>query len=125
MANLALAPINPKTTKSIIQSIRSSIHIWLFFSVVILTSRFEATPVLFWDGPVILNFCQMTMPELALPLHTSEPHQREVVWPPTYDLTYNRPNTRRIFRGIRFRTLWPQCRDLTTRPSPPSTFGWK
>ncbi|GBN01498.1 hypothetical protein AVEN_20697-1 [Araneus ventricosus] len=28
-----------------------------------------------------------TTPELAPPLQTSAPHQREDVWPPTYDLT--------------------------------------
>ncbi|GBO28815.1 hypothetical protein AVEN_24436-1 [Araneus ventricosus] len=34
------------------------------------------------------------------------PHQREDVWSsPTYDLTCNRPNTRRIFSGIGFGTL--------------------
>ncbi|GBN23273.1 hypothetical protein AVEN_35958-1 [Araneus ventricosus] len=34
----------------------------------------------------------------------------------TYDLTCNKPHTRRIFSGSRFRTLRPQSRDLTTRP---------
>ncbi|GBO34672.1 hypothetical protein AVEN_136780-1 [Araneus ventricosus] len=29
------------------------------------------------------------------------------VWPPTYDLTCNRPHTRRIFSGIVFRTWNP------------------
>ncbi|GBL82032.1 hypothetical protein AVEN_50603-1 [Araneus ventricosus] len=40
-----------------------------------------------------------TTPELAPPLQTSAPFQREDVWSPTYDLTCNRPNTRRIFSG--------------------------
>ncbi|GBM05225.1 hypothetical protein AVEN_181614-1 [Araneus ventricosus] len=35
------------------------------------------------------------------------PHQREDVWPSTYDLACNRPNTRRIFSGIRFRAWSP------------------
>ncbi|GBM48985.1 hypothetical protein AVEN_55199-1 [Araneus ventricosus] len=40
---------------------------------------------------VILNKSQMTRttPELAPPLHTSAPGQREDVWAPTYDLTFN------------------------------------
>ncbi|GBL85679.1 hypothetical protein AVEN_193136-1 [Araneus ventricosus] len=41
-----------------------------------------------------------TPPELAPPLQTSAPHQREGVWPPLYDLTCNRPNIRRICSGI-------------------------
>ncbi|GBN67265.1 hypothetical protein AVEN_146049-1 [Araneus ventricosus] len=45
-----------------------------------------------------------TTPELASPLQASALHQREDVWPPTYDLTCSRPNTRRIFSGIGFRT---------------------
>ncbi|GBL76111.1 hypothetical protein AVEN_234407-1 [Araneus ventricosus] len=55
--------------------------------------------------------------ELAPPLQTSALHQREDVCPHTYDLTCNRPNTRRIFSGIGFRTrnLRPQVRDLTTK----------
>ncbi|GBL87125.1 hypothetical protein AVEN_218808-1 [Araneus ventricosus] len=48
-----------------------------------------------------------TTPELAPPLQTSAPHQREDVWPTTYDLACNRPNTRRIFSGIGFRTWIP------------------
>ncbi|GBM23993.1 hypothetical protein AVEN_217934-1 [Araneus ventricosus] len=45
--------------------------------------------------------------ELATPLQTSAPHQREGVWPHTYDLTCNRPTTRLIFSGIGFRTWSP------------------
>ncbi|GBL72195.1 hypothetical protein AVEN_115176-1 [Araneus ventricosus] len=48
-----------------------------------------------------------TTPVLAPTLLTSAPHQREDVWPPTYDLACNRPNTRRIFSGIGFRTWSP------------------
>ncbi|GBN73747.1 hypothetical protein AVEN_212365-1 [Araneus ventricosus] len=32
------------------------------------------------------------------------PHRREDVWHPTYVLARNKPNTRRIFGGIGFRT---------------------
>ncbi|GBM64576.1 hypothetical protein AVEN_56550-1 [Araneus ventricosus] len=63
-------------------------------------------------------------PELSSSLQTSTPHQREDVWPLMYDLTCNRPNTRRIFSGTGFRagTLRPQSRDLTTRPPRPPAF---
>ncbi|GBM48400.1 hypothetical protein AVEN_182992-1 [Araneus ventricosus] len=40
-------------------------------------------------------------------LQDSAPHQREGMRPPPYDLTRNRPNTRRIFNGIGFRTWKP------------------
>ncbi|GBM46669.1 hypothetical protein AVEN_261049-1 [Araneus ventricosus] len=92
------------------------------FSLVKLESRFEATRGLFWTGLAILNSSQMTRttPELAPPLQTSAPHQLKNVWPLTYDLACNSPNTRRIFRGIGFRT-WPQNRDLTTRLPRPQT----
>ncbi|GBL81878.1 hypothetical protein AVEN_50480-1 [Araneus ventricosus] len=42
------------------------------------------------------------------------PHQRDDVWLPTYDLSRNRPNTRRIFNGIGFRTWNSQA----PRPRP-------
>ncbi|GBN72698.1 hypothetical protein AVEN_122007-1, partial [Araneus ventricosus] len=84
----------------------------------------------FGTGPVNLKSAQLTRttPELAPPpLQTSAPHQllpRPFLWTlnpmgesmdvgttpagerlaPTYDLTCNRPNTRRIFSGIGFRT---------------------
>ncbi|GBN31121.1 hypothetical protein AVEN_10492-1 [Araneus ventricosus] len=67
-----------------------------------------------------------TTPELAPPLQTSALPQREDVWTPAYDLTCNRPNTRRIFRriGSGTWTLRPQNRDLTTRsPRPPGGFS--
>ncbi|GBM46881.1 hypothetical protein AVEN_10724-1 [Araneus ventricosus] len=58
-----------------------------------------------------------TTPELAPSLQTSVPHQRKDVCPPTYDLTCNRLNTRRIFGGIGFRTCNPPAtsRHLTNR----------
>ncbi|GBN71871.1 hypothetical protein AVEN_99045-1 [Araneus ventricosus] len=46
-----------------------------------------------------------TTPGLSpLPLHTSAPHQRDDVWPPTYDLACNRPDTRRHDGDDGFRT---------------------
>ncbi|GBL83045.1 hypothetical protein AVEN_165278-1 [Araneus ventricosus] len=65
---------------------------------------------------VILNLGQMTRttPELAPLVQTSAPHQREDVCLPTYDLTCNRPNTRRIFSGIGFRIWNPAA----SRPTP-------
>ncbi|GBM21284.1 hypothetical protein AVEN_53857-1, partial [Araneus ventricosus] len=58
---------------------------------------------------VILNRDQVTRatPETAPPLQASAPHQREDVSPSTYYLTSNKPNTRRIFSGIGFRTSIP------------------
>ncbi|GBN31657.1 hypothetical protein AVEN_174850-1 [Araneus ventricosus] len=44
----------------------------------------------------------------------------------TYDLTCNRPHTRRIFSGIGFRTCDPSGPDLTTtlpRPLPDGRIG--
>ncbi|GBN45487.1 hypothetical protein AVEN_20430-1 [Araneus ventricosus] len=89
-----------------------SIHI----SLVILTSRFEATRGLFWADLAIFNLGLMTRttPELEPPFQASAPHRWENVWTPTYDLTCNRPHTRRIFSGIWFRTWSPPA----PRPRP-------
>ncbi|GBN08030.1 hypothetical protein AVEN_266337-1 [Araneus ventricosus] len=59
-----------------------------------------------------------TTPELARP---SPNVNATDIWPLTYDLTCNRPNTRRIFSGTVFRTCNPppKRRDLTTRPQRP------
>ncbi|GBO41762.1 hypothetical protein AVEN_24533-1 [Araneus ventricosus] len=70
-----------------------------YHGLVMLTFHFEATRRLFWDGT--RNFeprsdAERTTPKLAPPLQTFPPHQREGVWSPSYDLTGNRPNTRRI-----------------------------
>ncbi|GBM19737.1 hypothetical protein AVEN_888-1 [Araneus ventricosus] len=78
------------------------------FSLVILTSRFEATRGLFWDGPRNLNRGQMTRatPELEPPspnFHTTPTGGHLAT---TYDLTC-RAHTRRIFSGIGFRTRSP------------------
>ncbi|GBN75345.1 hypothetical protein AVEN_44017-1 [Araneus ventricosus] len=45
-----------------------------------------------------------TTPDLAPPLETSAPCQQKDIWPPSYDLACNRPNTRWVFSGIGFRT---------------------
>ncbi|GBM13592.1 hypothetical protein AVEN_124001-1 [Araneus ventricosus] len=55
-----------------------------------------------------------TTPELAPPLQTSAPNQREDAWPPTYDLAYNKINTQQIFNEIGFRTWNP----LAPEPRP-------
>ncbi|GBN61042.1 hypothetical protein AVEN_131408-1 [Araneus ventricosus] len=63
----------------------------------------------FGTDRIILNIGRLmcTTPELAPPLQASAPHQWEYVWSPTYDLTCSRPNTRRIFSRIWFRTWSP------------------
>ncbi|GBO34821.1 hypothetical protein AVEN_205819-1 [Araneus ventricosus] len=48
-----------------------------------------------------------TTPELAPPLQTSAPHQREDVWLHTYDLMRNRSITRRIFYWNRVSNMEP------------------
>ncbi|GBM13752.1 hypothetical protein AVEN_90016-1 [Araneus ventricosus] len=70
---------------------------------------FEVKRGYFGTDLVILNHGQITRttPELASPLQTSAPHQREDVWPHTYDLTCNRSTTRLILSGIGFRTWSP------------------
>ncbi|GBM99918.1 hypothetical protein AVEN_248275-1 [Araneus ventricosus] len=78
--------------------------------LVILTSRFEATRGLFWDGP--RNFEPRSDDEddtyeLAPPspnFHATAAGGRLTT---TYDLTCNRPHTRRIFSGIGIRTWNP------------------
>ncbi|GBO38803.1 hypothetical protein AVEN_90569-1 [Araneus ventricosus] len=56
----------------------------VWFSLVVLTSHFEGTRGLLWDGSC--NFKPRSdgrsTPELTHPLlHTSAPHQRKNVWP--------------------------------------------
>ncbi|GBO02126.1 hypothetical protein AVEN_154094-1 [Araneus ventricosus] len=81
----------------------------LMFSLVILRSRFEQHEGYFGTNLVILNLGQMTRttPELAPPspnFHATPTGGRLTT---TYDLTCNRPHTRRIFSGIGFRTWNP------------------
>ncbi|GBN53545.1 hypothetical protein AVEN_253478-1 [Araneus ventricosus] len=82
-------------------------------------SRFEATRGIFWDG--LPHFETRSDDEddtrAGTPLQNSAPHQREDVWPTTYDFTCNRPNTRPM-PG----TLRPQSRELATR-APRSQIG--
>ncbi|GBM59941.1 hypothetical protein AVEN_4008-1 [Araneus ventricosus] len=54
--------------------------------------------------------------ELAPPLQTSAPYQREDIWRPTYDLTCSSPNTRRIFNGIEIRAWSPPAPEVKTLP---------
>ncbi|GBN62819.1 hypothetical protein AVEN_129494-1, partial [Araneus ventricosus] len=81
---------------------------WFKFSVP-LTSHFEATRELFWDGPRQLNRGQMarSTPELAPPSPSFRITPAGGLFTPTHDLAFNRPNTQRIFNGIRFRTWSP------------------
>ncbi|GBL92473.1 hypothetical protein AVEN_174744-1 [Araneus ventricosus] len=53
-----------------------------------------------------------TIPELAPPVHISAPHQREDVWPPTSDLTYDRPTYMADFQWNRISSLkaWSRVR---------------
>ncbi|GBM50111.1 hypothetical protein AVEN_185497-1 [Araneus ventricosus] len=78
-------------------------------SLVILTSRFEATRGLFWDGR--RNFEPRSddeaTPELVplFPNFHATPTGGRLTT--TYDLTCSRPHTRRIFSGIGFRAWSP------------------
>ncbi|GBN42468.1 hypothetical protein AVEN_85952-1 [Araneus ventricosus] len=68
----------------------------------ILTPRLEATRGLFLRWAC--HFDPRSDDEDDTPLQSSALHQREDVSPLTYDLTCNKPNTRRIFNGIGIRT---------------------
>ncbi|GBN28483.1 hypothetical protein AVEN_91002-1 [Araneus ventricosus] len=69
------------------------------FSLVILTSQFQPKRVLFWGGP--RNFEPRSDDEDD----TEDTKGR--TFGLTYDLTCKRPNPRRIFSGIGFRTWNP------------------
>ncbi|GBM37400.1 hypothetical protein AVEN_28350-1 [Araneus ventricosus] len=62
-----------------------------------------------------------TTPELAPPLQTSAPHQREDIWLHTYDLMCNRSIIPRIFIGIGSPTwsLLLRSRRFNSRPPQP------
>ncbi|GBL97752.1 hypothetical protein AVEN_248686-1 [Araneus ventricosus] len=81
----------------------------VWFSAVILTSRFEATRLLFW-----------TASDLAPSLQTSAPHQRKNIWRLTYDLVCNRPTYvgggSSVKSGFEPGTLRSRSRHLDTRP---------
>ncbi|GBL92757.1 hypothetical protein AVEN_213694-1 [Araneus ventricosus] len=73
--------------------------------LVILTIRFAATRGLFWDGP--RNFEPRSDDEDDTPspnFHATPTGGRLAT---TYDLSCDRPHTRRIFGGIGFRTRNP------------------
>ncbi|GBM56653.1 hypothetical protein AVEN_123136-1 [Araneus ventricosus] len=75
----------------------------------ILPSRFEATRGLFWDGP--RNSEPRSDDEDNTSAGTPSPNFHTtptgVRLTTTYDLTCNRPHTRRFFSGIGFRTWNP------------------
>ncbi|GBM00423.1 hypothetical protein AVEN_179232-1 [Araneus ventricosus] len=79
-------------------------------------SQFEATRGLFWDRPP--NFEPRSDDEDDTRAGTPSPNFRttptEGHLPRTYDLTCNRPNTRRIFSEIGFRSWNPP----TPKPKP-------
>ncbi|GBM04806.1 hypothetical protein AVEN_20237-1 [Araneus ventricosus] len=89
------------------------------FSLVsyILTSCFEATRELFWDGPHNLEPMARTTSELEPLLQTSMPHQREGVWPlrMIYGATGSIHGGSSVESSFEPGTLRPQSRDLTTR----------
>ncbi|GBM61684.1 hypothetical protein AVEN_57116-1 [Araneus ventricosus] len=73
------------------------------FSLVILTSRFEAARGLFWDGP--RNFEPRSDVEGDIPNFHATPTGGPL--DTTYDLACNLSHTWRIFSGISFRTWKP------------------
>ncbi|GBM94814.1 hypothetical protein AVEN_26526-1 [Araneus ventricosus] len=80
-----------------------------YISFVVLTSRFEATRELFWDGP--RHFEPRSDDEGGTSADTPSP---SIYATPTggrlattYDLACNRPDVRWIFIGIRFRAWNP------------------
>ncbi|GBM37467.1 hypothetical protein AVEN_263142-1 [Araneus ventricosus] len=81
-------------------------------------SRFVATRGLFWDGSS--NFEQRsdvgTTPELAPLPQTSVPHQRESVWPPTYDLASKRPKCTADLRWNRVSSSESSAPEVGTLP---------
>ncbi|GBL91899.1 hypothetical protein AVEN_172806-1 [Araneus ventricosus] len=94
-------------------------------SLVILTSRFEATRGIFWDGKGILNHGQMTRttPELApsSPSFCTRPAGGRL--DSTYDFTDNRPHTRRFSVESSFKPAVLRPQDETyplDHRSPPS-----
>ncbi|GBN55151.1 hypothetical protein AVEN_213934-1 [Araneus ventricosus] len=105
-----------------VSSLDLNLEIWFLtcsksrFGLVILTSRFEATRGLLWDGP--RNFEPRSNDEEDTRACTPSPNFHATPTggrsATTYDLTCNRPHTRRTFSGIGFRTWNP----LTPRPRP-------
>ncbi|GBM04986.1 hypothetical protein AVEN_60193-1 [Araneus ventricosus] len=57
-----------------------------------------------------------TTPELALPLQATAPHQRQDVWPPTYDLASNKPTYTVDLRWNRVSSLEPSGFKAQTLP---------
>ncbi|GBN69592.1 hypothetical protein AVEN_66075-1 [Araneus ventricosus] len=67
---------------------------------------------------VIFNHGQMTRmtPDVASPSKLPSHTIRRTFHPPMYALTCNRLNTRRVFRGIGFRTWKPSDHEADTLP---------
>ncbi|GBM92084.1 hypothetical protein AVEN_79685-1 [Araneus ventricosus] len=63
-------------------------------------------------------------PELAPPLQTSAPYQREDVWPLNVQQAHM-PGGSLVESGFGPVTLLPQSRDLTTRPPRPHQYAGK
>ncbi|GBN75578.1 hypothetical protein AVEN_162114-1 [Araneus ventricosus] len=57
-----------------------------------------------------------TTPELAPPIQISAPHQKEALWPRTYDLTFNRPTYTAGLQWNRFSNLKPSSLEGETLP---------
>ncbi|GBM07258.1 hypothetical protein AVEN_25507-1 [Araneus ventricosus] len=74
----------------------------LRFSLVILASRFDATRGLFWHGARNSEPRSDDEDDTPSPKFHATPTGGRLAT--TYDLTCNRPHTRRIFSGIGFRT---------------------
>ncbi|GBN00189.1 hypothetical protein AVEN_157429-1 [Araneus ventricosus] len=96
---------------------------FIMFSLVMLTSRFEATRELFWDGPRNFNHGQMkrTTPDLAPSLQTPASHQREGVCPlrMIYRVAGQMRSGSSVEMGLEPVILRHRGRNLTTRPPRP------
>ncbi|GBO10868.1 hypothetical protein AVEN_4186-1 [Araneus ventricosus] len=57
-----------------------------------------------------------TTPELAPLIQISAPHQKEALWPCTYDLTFNRPTYTAGLQWNRFSNLKPSSLEGETSP---------
>ncbi|GBN16058.1 hypothetical protein AVEN_197252-1 [Araneus ventricosus] len=73
------------------------------FVLVILTSRFEATRGLFWEKPPNFKLRTDDTDDTRAGTHSLN-FRTTPTRDPTYNLTCNRPNTRKFFRGMKFRT---------------------
>ncbi|GBL72112.1 hypothetical protein AVEN_115120-1 [Araneus ventricosus] len=79
------------------------------FAIIILTSRFEATRRIFWDGPrnVEPRSEPRTIPDLSPALRTSVPQQWENVQPMKSDLMCSKPKYTAVYQRNRVSNLEP------------------